>query len=151
MIDLQTYLNNAVAASRQEELKGMDVMLLGELVLKLENIADQTKAIRFDFDDMIPDGLDSWRGIYAELSLHYSKEPRTSVADVLSWCKEAIGKTFEGYKGGDFVMGKQTPIWVANYGESGVSGYKDSEEYTNVGAINVVDGDTVTIITKAFP
>jgi hypothetical protein len=26
---------------------------------------------------------------------------------------------FMGYKGGDFVMGALTPVWVANYGSCG--------------------------------
>jgi len=27
-----------------------------------------------------------------------------------------MGKVFQGYKGGDYVMGALTPVWVAEYG-----------------------------------
>lgn len=37
----------------------------------------------------------------------------------LQMLKGAVGKTFMGYKGGDFVMSRQTPVWVANYGDAG--------------------------------
>jgi hypothetical protein len=34
-------------------------------------------------------------------------------------CRAAIGEVFEGYKGGDFQMGRNTPVWLASYGCSG--------------------------------
>lgn len=148
-MDLQTYLNNAMTASRNEELKSMDVLLLGELVAKLEAIADKTKKVMFDFDDQKPTPLDSWRGIYAELAFGFSKEVSPTVEDIYLDAKHAVGKKFQGYKGGEYIMGKQTPIWVANYGDSGVQNYR-GEEYTNVGIIGLTDGDVVTLVTKAF-
>ena len=39
--------------------------------------------------------------------------------------KLAIGEVFEGYKGGDYTMSKNTPVWVANYGNSGNTGIVD--------------------------
>ena len=30
-----------------------------------------------------------------------------------------MGQVFEGYKGGDFMMGALTPLWVAAYGNCG--------------------------------
>lgn len=41
-------------------------------------------------------------------------------AELLSECKAAMGQVFTGYKGGDYVMGALTPVWVANYGCGGV-------------------------------
>jgi hypothetical protein len=67
-----------------------------------------------------PTELMSWRGVYAELSFGFSfegKEP--TVKKIITELREAVGKTYEGYKGGDFVMGRSTPVWVANYGNSG--------------------------------
>jgi hypothetical protein len=92
-----------------------------------------------------PTGLSSWRGSYAELALNFSfvgygmpgyiktdgpdlKE--LTVTEFLAILKSAIGKTYTGWKGGDFVMGKNTPIWVANDGNSGntaVIGVRDDE------------------------
>ena len=40
-------------------------------------------------------------------------------ADLLTDCKAAMGQVFGGYKGGDYVMGALTPLWVASYGTTG--------------------------------
>jgi hypothetical protein len=149
-MDLATVLHAMVDKQRAEAFAKSEQLSLGELVLKLDAIADKTKAVVFDFGDNAPVGLGSWRGIYAELSLHYGQVERTCVADVLAWLREADGKTFEGYKGGDFTMSRQTPIWVANYGQSGISGYKDSSEYTSVAVVDVMDGEKVTLVTQAM-
>ena len=39
------------------------------------------------------------------------------VSDILEMAKECIGKTFTGYKGGEFLMLEDTPLWISNYGE----------------------------------
>lgn len=57
----------------------------------------------------------SYRGYYCDLAF----EPRAGrrlAADVLKECTDAMGKVFGGYKGGDFVMGARTPVWIAEYG-----------------------------------
>jgi hypothetical protein len=43
---------------------------------------------------------------------------RTACA-LLSECRAAMGRVFCGYKGGDFLMGETTPIWLADYGHCG--------------------------------
>lgn len=127
-MDLQSMLDNAVAAQRAEELKTSPIMTLGEAIAILENAELQyidyekqvtDKSIVFDFGYMKPDGLASWRGIYAELAIGYSEDGDYPLAkDFLAELKEAVGKTYEGYKGGDFTMGKATPLHVDNYGHS---------------------------------
>lgn len=47
------------------------------------------------------------------------------MADVLALCESAVGKTFYGYKGGEYVMGRETPVWVANYREAGSTAIVD--------------------------
>ena len=42
-----------------------------------------------------------------------------SLADLIKQLKEAVGKVYTGYKGGDYTMTEDTPLWVANYGETG--------------------------------
>jgi hypothetical protein len=103
---------------------------LGELIAKLEAISptytdyqekEQPKLVYFDFPEAKPTHLDSWRGAYDELALEFTWEEEAkspTVTGLLEELREAIGKTYTGYKGGDFVMGKTTPIWVANYGHS---------------------------------
>lgn len=45
-----------------------------------------------------------------------SPEEYQTIADVLADCQSALGACFEGYKGGDFWMTAQTPLWVSGYG-----------------------------------
>lgn len=61
----------------------------------------------------------SYRGYYIDLAFEHEKGQRLAV-ELLNECKEAIGKVFNGYKGGDFIMDESTPIWIAWYGCSGV-------------------------------
>lgn len=118
-MDLQTMFDNAMAAARAEELKSSAQLTLGEVILLLKSMP-QDAPIRLD-TGQTPGQLDSWRGIYRELAFDYDDPPtdRTAtVAEVLADAESAVGKTFEGYKGGDFLMGRQTPVWVSQYGTS---------------------------------
>jgi hypothetical protein len=65
-----------------------------------------------------PAGPHSYRGYYSDLSFGQSGAPVT-VAEFLSDLTKSLGRTFEGYKGGDYVMGDETPLWVAPYGCTG--------------------------------
>lgn len=143
-MDLQTYITNAVAAARSNSLANSDQLTLGELILKLEPIAEKQKdreneaTVYYDFGYLFPNSIDSWRGSYSELALNYTEEGLPmKVSGFLKLLKDSLGKKFTGYKGGEFIMHKGTPIWVANYGDSG-----------NTAVINVVDdGYRVIIIT----
>jgi hypothetical protein len=57
----------------------------------------------------------SYRGYYNDLAFEPG-EGKTTAVDALAMCRAAMGQVFEGYKGGDFVMGALTPLWLANYG-----------------------------------
>ena len=122
--DLQTYLHDTVDARRAEELKLSPQWTLGELIVCLKTLAaPSTMPVLFDFDAMYPGRFTSWRGRYAELALEPCPSNRATpptVATLLDQCEAAVGRVFEGYKGGDFTMGRATPIWVAKWGESHV-------------------------------
>ena len=97
-------------------------MTLGEIIFVLEK-CDPTHNVWYAFGSLRPDGLDSYRGVYSQLALGYAEEgDPVNVADLLKECKEAVGKTFTGYKGGDFVMDKSTPVWISNYGKASETG-----------------------------
>lgn len=134
MIDLQTYLNNAVSANRQKTLANSDQLTLGELLLKLKPILDKNSdkkpegqpTVSFDFGTAQPTDFGSWRGAYEEIALGYQLTGY-DVSQSIEYVKlnefykkveAAIGQTFEGWKGGDFTMNKNTPVWVANSGNS---------------------------------
>ena len=62
---------------------------------------------------------DSYRGYYSDLAFEPSTEDIT-VAELLRVCQEyCMGQCFQGYKGGDFWMTGNTPLWVASYGTQG--------------------------------
>ena len=121
-----------IKQSRDNDFANSPQLSLGELISEIEKAGIQTddgddKDIRYDFGTTIPTCLDSYRGSYDELALGYkltgyddSSEPRSVKAkDLLRELKSAIGKEFTGWKGGEFEMTEQTPVWVANCGDSG--------------------------------
>lgn len=86
-------------------------MTLGAFIERLEQLPG----------DLLMDGLGephSYRGYYCDLAFERVADKRP-VAEVLADARQAMGQVFEGYKGGDYMMGASTPLWVANYGESG--------------------------------
>jgi len=170
-----------MAASRAEELKNSPQLLLGEMILKLEAVTDKTKSLFIDILDKRPMGIDSWRGRYDELAIQteslgsyntdevewMSKDgdyksfkmkeigkENPTVADWVEVLKEAIGKTFVGYKGGDFTMGKNTPVYLAEHGNSSFktdNNEIDTENYSNYKTVHFVDvreeADKVYLVT----
>lgn len=74
--------------------------------------------VLFDFGRHRPDGFDSYRGFYDHLALGYVEGHETvTVDDLLTQAKGCVGEVFTGYKGGQFRMDLNTPVWVANPGE----------------------------------
>lgn len=102
-------------------------MTLGQLIDRLEALPDKEMRVIFDFPNAWPGRLDSYRGSYAELALepddyretpHSGKREFPTVETLLSALREAVGKTYQGYKGGDFTMKRETPIWVSYWGST---------------------------------
>lgn len=86
-------------------------MTLGEMIATLEDMHSIARI----------DGLGephSYRGYYEDLAFEKT-EGIMRVGELLDLCKSAMGKAYEGYKGGTFVMGEMTPVWVAYYGQTG--------------------------------
>ena len=181
-MNLQTFLDNAVAKARQEEVANSPQLLIGELILKLEQVKNKKLPLFIDLMDKRPMGINSWRGSYCELAIeteslgcyntdiveYESKEfdyktykhksigkENPTVEEWIGVLKEAIGKTFTGYKGGNYLMSKNTPVWLAEYGNSS---FKiddkpiDEENYSNYKSVYFVDvkeeKDKVYLITK---
>lgn len=57
----------------------------------------------------------SYRGYYSDLAFETSSNAE-HVSTLLSRCEKAMGRVYEGYKGGDNVMHQNTPLWVSDYG-----------------------------------
>lgn len=59
----------------------------------------------------------SYRGYYDQLA--FSPTDWQSTDEALKIVEPCLGQTFQGYKGGDFVMRDYTEVWFATYGDSG--------------------------------
>lgn len=103
-------------------MKFEEQLTIGDLLRGLNGI-DNTKDVRFDFGYFRPSGVGSYRGYYSDLSFRYTiGREYPTVQEVIDMLENAIGKDFEGYKGGSYTMSVASPVWVANYGEaSGVA------------------------------
>jgi len=137
-MDAQTIFDNAIVAQRAEEMKTSEQLTLGELIMSLEK-CQQGADISFDFEHARPTDLTSYRGNYRELAICFDFDTEfLKVSKFVDMLKEAIGKTYQGWKGGDFLMGKTTPMWAANSGSCG-----------QTAIIEVVDDELeVMLVTK---
>jgi hypothetical protein len=86
-------------------------MTLGKLIAALEAMPQGTHVANLR-------DAHSYRGYYSDLAFEPAMGTRPA-AELLAECRNAMGRVFEGYKGGDFVMGETTPVWVACYGCTG--------------------------------
>lgn len=110
-----------------------DQMTLDEAIDALRKMpADQT--IIFDFGRFVPQGLWSYRGYYEDLAIGYAQvdyDATPKVGAILEMLEGAIGKDFEGWKGGTFTMGINTPLWVStergDAGSTVVLGIKEGD------------------------
>lgn len=77
-------------------------MKLGQLIALLE---------KFPESKVVSEGFHyphSWRGSYDELA--FEPLDNTTVGEMLAAAKSAVGETYEGWKGGDFVMTLDTRV-----------------------------------------
>lgn len=91
-------------------------LCLGQLIEELSAIPGDAP-VRLDYlPEQGPGEPGSYRGYYSDLAFEFG--PPTTVSAWLSDSRKTLGKTLEGYKGGDFLMGADTPLWVSNYGDN---------------------------------
>lgn len=111
-------------------------LTLGGLIKFLES-APSHALVFLDDTNKSPGRLYSYRGYYEDLA--FAEVGSAPTAELLlEICKDALGKTFTGYKGGDFVMTEDTPLWVSEYGA--VSG---------IAIVGVDLNEGITLHTKA--
>lgn len=101
---------------------------LGQLIDALRDLAmsDTPCSVYFAFGSLFPTKCKSWRGAYDELAIGYSSYEQDDeppfLDEFLAHLYNCVGETFTGYKGGEYIMTRDTPLWVANYGYSGNTG-----------------------------
>lgn len=99
-------------------------MKLGDMIEWIEaweklhpNKAEEVQ-VYYDFARLVPDGIGSWRGIYAELAIGWTDDDSAgmTVAQFKALLQGAVGETYFGYKGGEYKMDHDTEVHVDNYG-----------------------------------
>jgi len=88
--------------------RSLSQLTLGQLIEKLEKLDGRKEIVGIGY-------AMSYRGYYSDLAFEPGDEVRT-VGDLLGDCTSALGSTFTGYKGGDYVMDEHTPLWISAYG-----------------------------------
>lgn len=146
----QKLFDNMRNSLREERMKTSPQLMLCELIYALKQFPNQDALVFFDDHNFVPSNIDSWRGSYDELAfewvdLRYKSLTPMTVKFLLKLLQNAIGKTFTGYKGGEFVMGKNTPLWVANYSCS--EGWKGGTQAV-VGVGSCDDNSIFEILTE---
>ena len=120
-MNLQDMLHSGVAAMRKESFDKSDQLSLGELMDKIKPLINDEIKVVYDFCGAFPTSIDSWRGSYDELSLNHINGEDTAKKltgnEFHALLEQAIGATYQGYKGGEYIMSKDTPVWVDSYGK----------------------------------
>lgn len=94
-------------------------MTIDELIEQLVKFDQNlTTTIKYNHEYAEFGDLDSYRGYYQELAVDRGRSDKT-VGQVIEQLKEACGKTFIGYKGGEFTMHGGTDVYFAEYGNTG--------------------------------
>lgn len=110
MIDIQA-LVDGMGAKHAKERSESDQWTLGQMIEALEALPE-------DMPVEAIGELESYRGYYSDLSFDTGSTSHPTVVDVLEDCREAMGSSFTGYKGGDFWMTGNTPLWDSAYGRA---------------------------------
>lgn len=108
MLNMQALIDGMNAYSQRE--RAATQLTLGELIEALEKMPADAKVANLRDPD-------SYRGYYSDLYFERHDGTRPA-AELLAECKAAMGQVFTGYKGGDYVMGALTPLWISTSGHS---------------------------------
>jgi hypothetical protein len=79
----------------------------------------------------------SYRGYYSDLAFE-KLDRKITVGEALKMIKECMGEIFQGYKGGDYMMGRNTPVWLSEYGTTGMK------------IVDILDDGTFDLIEDEF-
>jgi len=110
----------------------MERLNLGELIDLLKT-QPQNEMCWFNFGGVSPTTCASYRGYYGDVALGFDLEADPKVKDVIMELEKAVGAMYTGWKGGDFVMSRESQLWVANPGYTGgtvIVGLEDCDYMT---------------------
>ena len=111
-MDIQAFLDGM--SSRWQKERAESQMTLGKMIDALAAMPPDAKVSALS-------GAHSYRGYYSDLAFEPGNPGQTRKAsELLADCRSAMGEVFEGYKGGEYQMGRNTPVWVSHYGDTGL-------------------------------
>ncbi len=89
---------------------------INKLIKKLRKFPDNAKIVIVDEEGTTYKAgeFGSYRGYYDDMYVEreeYDDQKTETVKEFRERLQLAIGQTFEGYKGGDYMMNKDTPVW----------------------------------------
>ena len=106
-------------------------LTLGEAIEFIAK-APRSYVVVFDYNNESPGKEMSYRGYYSDLSFETNNgEPKT-VDEFDHQLNGALDQEYTGYKGGEFRMGADTPLWQSPYGTIGraIVGIRTTNEGT---------------------
>lgn len=111
-------------------------------VLDVLRSAEKDARVYFDFCGTFPTSVESWRGVYSEPALgwasysHPEYKTAPKVEEVIGAIERAIdGRTFQGWKGGDYSYRDSDTLHIDNQGEytnTEISGFDVSEHSVTI-------------------
>lgn len=107
-MNMMQALMESMNATEQKRRAESGQLTLGSLINALERTSADLTVKGFG-------ELHSYRGYYSDLAFTPATS-RITAGELLERCKAAMGRVFQGYKGGDFLMGENTPLWISDYG-----------------------------------
>lgn len=109
-------------------------MTIGKAISALSGMSPE-KPIMYS-DRKAPREAMSYRGYYSDLA--FDDQDEATVGEVLANLRHALDAEMIGYKGGEYLMREDTPIWRSEYGTALGIAWMDIQDL----------GDFVYIITK---
>lgn len=116
---LQSFIDKKMGEWQKD--RASEQMTLGQMIEKLKSLPQDAKV-------RLLGRLHSYRGYYQDLAFERDIEKETEVSSLLQHCQSAMGRAFAGWKGGDFLMGENTPLWISEVGEADGLKLLDLEE-----------------------
>lgn len=114
-INLQELMD--LVSKETKKVRSKYHLTLGKLIAYLEAMPDKDAPVLFDFGGC-PTSPHSYRGYYEDLAFERKPDEQADVKSFLGMCMYCLDTPFTGYKGGEFVMGPDTPLWFSAYGSA---------------------------------
>lgn len=91
-------------------------MNIGQILKQLDTLIDANNNLTIEG---VSREFCSYRGYYQHLAMAESVGRQMAAVAFYNVLSNQLGKTFQGYKGGDYVMEEDCLLFVAEYGKTG--------------------------------